>query len=513
MSRHRFPLLVALALLIAAAAQTAGSSPVYPGCASPAPVAGGSSHYVDPMHGSMSGDGSREHPWRTLQEVVADGLISTTPPRARKGFTGLFQGKPAGVIRPGDTVWLLSGDQGEVKLQGYFGKELEGYKNSEFITVAAAPGQTPVLRKLEILGGSRWAFRGLTFQSLNDTGQFAAGATTGKDYWLVALLGPHDNIVIDGDHFQSAGDVSRWTNDDWVRKRASGVVDEGGECVAITNNSLRNVGFGMQTQSSNKVLIDNNIINYFSDDGIDYGSSNLLITHNRITNSIEDGDGFHRDAMQGQPGKPYNAQAVAENIAIKDNVVIRLTDPALAHPGWLQGIDAFDGVWNNVEVSGNIVIVDAWHGISYYGVHGAHIFNNIVLGDGDRVLPCGSAATCAGKAAIVDRTAVPAIVIHSSKINQPSTKVVVENNITTGLRIDPKSPEVIVRNNLCLLTQGKCQVQMLMDGRMQWVGSPGVYGDHNVTADFDARALFTTYDTTRLAYDLKLIRRNPAVPR
>ncbi len=183
-------------------------------------------------------------------------------------------------------------------------------------------GQTPVLRRLQVLGGRRWAFRELTVESLNDTGQFAAGGTVGQDYALVTFTGPHSDIIFDGNTLRSAANVRGWSLDDWRRKRASGVVDRDGACVAITNNALTNVGNGFQTQSSNRVLIENNTIDHFSDDGIDYGSSNLRIAHNRITNSIEDGDGIHRDGMHGQPGRPFTQQAIAENIEISDNTVM-----------------------------------------------------------------------------------------------------------------------------------------------------------------------------------------------
>jgi hypothetical protein len=33
--------------------------------------------YVDPVNGSMSGDGSADSPWSTLQEVLDAGLIQT----------------------------------------------------------------------------------------------------------------------------------------------------------------------------------------------------------------------------------------------------------------------------------------------------------------------------------------------------------------------------------------------------------------------------------------------------
>jgi hypothetical protein len=490
---------------------SASAAQVYPGCALPRPAPTGAAHFVDPIHGSMHGDGSRAHPWRTLQEVVAAGLFATAPARVRLTAGVLSHGLGEGPIRPGDTVYLLSGDHGVVRLQGYFGHDLEGYANPEFITIAAAPGQTPVIHKLEVLGGSKWVFRGLTIQGLNTSGTHALAGTPNKDVWLVSLLGPHENIVFDSNHLLSVADVSGWSNEDWLRKRSSGILDYKGRCVAITNNRIENIGFGMQTQSSQGVLISGNTVDRFSDDGIDYGSSDLLIERNRITNSIEDGDGFHRDAMQGQPAN----QAVVENVTIRDNTVIRIADPALAHPAFLQGIDTFDGIWRNVTVSGNVVITDAWQGISYYGVHGARITGNILLGDSFRLLPCGNVdfATCARRSVAVDRTTVPRIVIHSSKTREPSTGVVIDGNVMSGIAIDPTNTDVKVSNNLCLPTDGKCVIGMSVDGKMLWAAKPGVYGDNNVIADFDARAMFVAFDPEKGIYDTRLTRRNPAAAR
>jgi hypothetical protein len=524
MPRYRF---LALAGLTAAlAGGTAVASPVYPGCPEP-PASGGRSFWVDPIHGSDAGDGSRIHPWRTLEEVVADGRFVTAPAIVRRdavshwmaklGIAGLAQSRSRGVIQPGDTVWLMSGDQGAVKLQGYYGKgdTLLGYDNPQFITIAAAPGQTPVLRRLQVLGGRRWAFRGLTVESLNDTGQFAAGGTVGQDYALVMFTGPHSDIIFDGNTLRSAANVRAWSLDDWRRKRASGVVDRDGACVAITNNALTNVGNGFQTQSSNRVLIENNTIDHFSDDGIDYGSSNLRIAHNRITNSIEDGDGIHRDGMQGQPGRPFTQQAIAENIEISDNTVIRIADPGLERPGILQGIDAFDGVWKNVRVTNNVVIVDAWHGISFYGVHGALISGNIVLADSGRVLPCSrvSFEACVTKKVVTDLSTHPQIVVNWSKIRVPSSDVVIKGNITNGIGVDKRTLNVSVTDNLCIVTTTKCTIGIPVGNTMIWANNPGEYGQHNVIPMFDARGLFVSYDPRLARYELKLKRANPAVSR
>jgi hypothetical protein len=304
-----------------------------------------------------------------------------------------------------------------------------------------------------------------------------------------------------------------WSLDDWRRKRASGVIDLAGTCVSITNNSLEYVGNGFKTQSSNRVLIENNTIDRFSDDGIDYGSSNLRIARNRITNSIEDGDGIHRDGMQGQPGRPYTEAALSENIEIAGNTIIRIADPGLEHPGFLQGIDAFDGSWKNVRVTNNVVIVNAGHGISFYGVHGALISGNIVLADSGRVLPCLSVnfATCQSKEIVTDLSNHPQIIITWSKIRDPSSDVTITGNIVNGIRIYPTTLNLSVWNNLCVATTVKCIIGMPVGKSMVWANSPGEYGQHNIIPGFDARGLFVSYDPRSARYDLKLKRSNPAV--
>jgi hypothetical protein len=509
---HLFVRAVSMAGLLLVSLAPPAVAAVYAGCPEPVRNTEGHHFYVDPVKGSMSGDGSRAHPWRTLAEVEKNGLFATKPTPwavATGGAVTINAGAP---IQPGDTVYLLSGDHGEVTIQGFFGKTLVGYANPEFITIEAAPGETPVIRRLDMLGGSKWVFRGLTFQSVNDTGKFATSRAGIPDRALVELRGQHENIILDNDNFLSAPDVSQWTMADWQKLRLNGIHDTAGACIAITNNKMWNIGFGIQTQKSDFVLIKDNTIDHFSDDAIDYGSSHLLIEHNRITNSLEDGDGFHRDAMQGQA---WNEEAIVENVVIRNNTVIRLLDPNLRWPAYLQGIDTFDGIWKNVTVSNNIVVTDALHGISYYGAHGIVIKNNILIGDSGKALLCPDAQIdeCPVHPVLYDHRYVPAINIHQSKANSPSTDVVIENNITTGIGVNLTSDGAVIKNNLCVLTSGKCVLGFPMNGKMIWSGKPGVVGDHNVIAGFDASSLFAAYDPMTMTYDFHLKRSNPAVAR
>src|SRR3984957_14092402 len=91
---------------------------------------------------------------------------------------------------------------------------------------------------------------------------------------------------------------------------------------------------------------------------------------NTLHDNLDIGDGNHEDAMQGQngplpPGAAFNAFS---NILIDSNLIARQTDPQLAFPTYLQGIDAFDEDWTNVTVTNNVVITSACSGITFASI-------------------------------------------------------------------------------------------------------------------------------------------------
>jgi hypothetical protein len=81
--------------------------------------------------------------------------------------------------------------------------------------------------------------------------------------------------------------------------------------------------------------------------------------------------------MQGYPGP-------SSNVVIDSNRIIRQTDPNLPFPTYLQGIDAFDGDWTNLTVTNNVVVTSSCWGIGFASVHGGKIMvrNNITSGIG-----------------------------------------------------------------------------------------------------------------------------------
>ena len=68
-------------------------------------------------------------------------------------------------VNPGDTIKLMSGDYGDIVI-GSFAREVV---NPDFVTVQAAPGQTPVFSTLYIRSTNKWVFKGVKVQSLSGT--------------------------------------------------------------------------------------------------------------------------------------------------------------------------------------------------------------------------------------------------------------------------------------------------------------------------------------------------------
>jgi hypothetical protein len=208
----------------------------------------------------------------------------------------------------------------------------------------------------------------------------------------------------------------------------------------------------------------------------------MLIINNFIKTSVEDGDGFHRDGMQGQP---CCEMLTPDNIEIAHNVIIRDADPTNMFPGELQGIDTFDGSWTNLYIHDNIVMVNDPQGISFYGVTHLKLYRNVLLKDNGRYLPCANLqiTDCLTKTIVTTSPYQPGLVVTKSKLSVPSDDVDIEDNFVPGLQVTPETTNIIVKNNSCSLTTfPKCVFGFPINGVVKWVGLAGTYGDNNVIA-------------------------------
>jgi Right handed beta helix region len=508
-------LIFAGVLCLAAACGGARAAEVYPGCAEPGPI--GKVWYVDPVNGKTpaeGGNGSRAAPWNSLAGLVASTpqpgyarpLLSSIPYRHARplaGTTQLTYADEAGaIVHPGDELLLMSGNYGDIFI-GTYGTSTT---NSAFVTVAAAPGQTPVLSSLRLWAANMWRFQHLSVQSFSKTKQsrlvFVSdqGALTASDIIFESML------------IGSPESVDEWTQADWVAKaHYSGFTAMSGpdglktKCVSFTGGKIYGTRYAAGLFSHQSVFSHNNI-DHFGDDGLDYGANDLLISDNYIHDNLDIGDGNHPDCIQGFLGPinretaPKNANGVPytaySNVVIERNRCIRQTDPKLKFPYGLQGIDAFDSDWTNLTVVNNVVVTSACWGVSFASVHGGKIINNTVLDDGSDTgtkNPAGK-IMCRPSVAVGDK----------SHQGLSSNDVTIRNNIANAIKIIQTAPSVTLDHNICLMIDNGCQIVTYPDGKLKIVYKPGQYGDHNIVERRGAGAMFVDFDPARFAFDLNL---------
>jgi hypothetical protein len=461
----------ALAILAAAAAapRATASSPgladltVAAGCDRPTAVMRGRTFYVDPARGSDSGDGSAARPWATLAQVIQ---------RHQQEF------------RAGDQIVLASGEHGGAMIS---------QKNNGFVVITAAPGAKAHVDGLMITG-SHWIVQGLDVQQ----------PRPGK---LVTIGRGAQNIIFDRNHIASQDDVQDWTPTDWSNKAAGAInVDGRGgtRCITISNNEIRNVTNPI-TLFAPDVLFLGNRIDHFGGDGIDYSGDNLVIAHNVLTNAMAIGNDQHIDGMQGfTPGGTGFVRHPYDHVTIDGNVVIRQTDPSLAAPVYMQGIDAWDDDWTNLTVTNNVVVTNTYTGIFFASVHHGLIANNTVVSDEHRTV---NAPPGAAKPTIATGELVWINVGDRTHEGSSSNDVVLRNNIAQTIMISTQPGAVEADHNV---VYHQWLLRPPYVARSVNQASAGPIGNHN-RIDPSVTKGFVRFDPKAYAFDLRLRAGSPAI--
>ena len=156
---------------------------VYSGCKVPPPTY---RHiwFVDPVNGktpAAGGNGSQVKPWNSIQGIMSGHwsgnitvpgytrpLLSTVPYNhygSGFGGQGLADTLHSPPVNPGDMIMLMGGNYGDLII-GDFNLPTV---NSDWITVQAVPGQTPVFTSLIISRTNKWVWSGIKIQSLKGT--------------------------------------------------------------------------------------------------------------------------------------------------------------------------------------------------------------------------------------------------------------------------------------------------------------------------------------------------------
>jgi hypothetical protein len=379
----------------------AGSSHPAPSNSDQTP-AGGTLFYIDPVNGDPANDGSAEHPWRTLAEVLEAGLIETRAytDLPYTGDNALEIKNPGAPVTAGDTLVLLSGYHGAV--------DLVNAHNESTITIRAVEGQTPTLSSIRLTSAGNWRFKGLTVTP--------SAASTYENNPLFSVLssdwqGPSDHITIEDCRLYSVEDSSAWSADDW-NELAANAISMNGDDMTARGNTCRNVNFGI-TISGNNGTVASNTIENFAGDGLRGLGNDLLFESNLVKNCYDvnanHDDGFQSWSIGDDPPR--------ERVTLRGNTIINFEGADYPLRGSLQGIGCFDGPYIDWVVENNLVITDHWHGISLYGAVNSRIVNNTVVDADDDPESPGP----------------PWIMFHDHKDGTPSSGCLIRNNIAATI--------------------------------------------------------------------------------
>lgn len=382
-----------------------------------ASFASGADFYIDPIHGDPSNDGSAASPWKSLQSVIDAGLIETQtwdalPYGSERNLVPKSAGAP---IKPGDTIYLRTGDHGDVSIRRMYNKGV--------ITIAAEEGHTPRLRSLTVQSGSNWAFKGLLLSPEYGDGKPVA---TMIDLDSHGFGGPVSNVLIEQCALQSVDDTSDWTKEDWNALACNGILADGNGIV-IRDNRMKNVNFGISTNGRG-ALVERNTITNFSGDGLRALGDYSVFQYNTVKNCY-DVNGNHDDGFQSWSSGPNGVgSGEVVGVVLRGNTIINYEDANQPHRGALQGIGCFDGMFVDWTIENNVIIVDHYHGITLLGARDCRIVNNTVLDPNDV------------------RPGPAAIRIAKHKRGEVASGCTVRNNLSTGLSIDGE--QMAVDHNL-----------------------------------------------------------------
>lgn len=369
-----------------------------------APMMLGAEFYVDPQNGKPGNDGSKDRPWASLQELFDKGLIETQTWESLPYKPGvkLVRKNVGAPVRPGDTIWLRTGNYGRLIIQAYY--------NGDFITIAAQEGHTPRFESIHIQSGSHWVLKGLHVSPEYGDGKNRRTMIRLESH---GWRGPIHDIVVENCRLQSAEDTSKWSAEQWNALACDGILADG-ERITVRRNYLKNVNFGI-SMAGPHCLVEHNVVENFAGDGL-RGLGDYDVFQYNVVKNCYDVNANHDDGFQSwSVGHEGVGTGVVKGIVLRGNTIINYEDPNQPHRGALQGIGCFDGMYEDWVVENNVVIVDHYHGITMGGAVRCRIVNNTVLDPNSR------------------RPGPAAIRIDNHKNGTRSRDCIVRNNLASAL--------------------------------------------------------------------------------
>ncbi len=262
----------------------------------------------------------------------------------------------------GDVIYLRNGYHGHPTITG---------SPNGMVIIQPQSGHNPTAKKVVFDDASNFTLRGLEISP-----EIVSSYEKGN---FVTINSDCSSIVLEDCLIYSAASISGWTAQNWLDRAGTGI-----SCAApdtqIIGNHIKNVRFGinMSASAENSVCSYNTIEN-FAADGIRGLGNYQVFEYNLIMNAF-DVDDNHDDGFQSWTNGPGGVgSGTIYGTVLRGNVIISYTDPNQPLKTTLQGIGCFDGFFEDWIVENNVVCVDQWHGISFYGAINCRFVNNTVV--------------------------------------------------------------------------------------------------------------------------------------
>jgi len=274
------------------------------------------------------------------------------------------------------------------------------------ITIRAASGIDAVFDILTVGGSSGITFENVTFKR-----------TTGTDNTQdAARFNSCSYITIDNCRVTS-------TADDNPANNFQGIYFNLGSNITVIDTEFFQLDLGLNIRGASDVVVSGNLFHHLDGDGMAFNSvSNAQIIGNTGRDFVLTPPD-HQDFIQYYTN-PNDTLPASENVEIRGNVL-------LAPDANIQGIfvtsDDARG-FHNFEITENLIVTAASHGISLKPGFDSAITNNTVIGVGDN--------------------SHGVIRVYHSATSGVSDNVVVQDNITTAISIDQASTRITNTGNL-----------------------------------------------------------------
>jgi hypothetical protein len=356
---------------------------VYEGCFKP-PTDFAKKIYFDPSKGSLLGDGSAQKPYKDLASFMDSTLKNN--------------------LKGNEELVLRRGNHGYVNIQNLL--------NRDFIQITPYPGESPIIQTMQVSKANKLIFKGL---------RFTPYAMKEKMNGTIVTVDPSSsNVVFLNNSFFTTYDTAKWTDQDWNNKTYGGLFTRS-SCTTVVGNSFFNLHSGYRN-GSNQSVMTGNLFKDIVNDSVNFHASHQLIQHNVVLYGRNNSYNYkyHSDGMQGWTN---NVATTNRNIVIDGNLVAHYIplykdkDKKVRDAfAYRQGISIFDGMWDNVTISNNIVITNAFCAMSYLGLANSRIFNNTLLSSDPENIDAE-------------------MMVLDSKEGRRSVNVAVSNNIAHVLRV------------------------------------------------------------------------------